>query len=124
MEHHRGPDMTLMAPGLRNHFVYHIVDKAGQVIYVGCTRRPEKRWSDHRQNPLRRDMIAAAKQFKMFGPYDFPTARRIEREHTFDLRPKFNKIPVTRDRKEAAWYLTGPPPRPYIDGTSSAQSIT
>lgn len=114
--HQCGPNMALAAPGLRNHFVYHVLNRRGEVIYIGCTRRPERRWKDHRRDLWRQDMVSEACRFKMFGPYDFPTARRIERAHTFDLKPKHNAIPITRDRREAHWWLGRKPHTPYIDG--------
>jgi predicted GIY-YIG superfamily endonuclease len=108
----------LIAQGLRNHFVYQVFNKAGDVIYVGCTRRPEKRWKEHQADPTRRQMVREARRFRMFGPYDYPTARRIEREQQFDLRPKHNAIPITRSRSEA-WWISGAKAT-YLDGGASA----
>lgn len=107
-------DPTLLAPGLRNHFVYHIYDKDGDVIYVGCSRRPFKRWREHKQDGRMRGMVSEAARFKMFGPFDYPTARRIERERQYDLRPRYNTIPITRDRNEAAWIAYAP--FTYLEG--------
>lgn len=111
MKHHRGGngDPSLIAHGLRNHFVYHVYNASGEVIYIGCTRRPEMRWREHKQDCTRRKMVAEAHRFKMFGPYDYATARRIERERQFDLRPKHNPgLPITRDRADAWWIKNAP----------------
>lgn len=120
MRHHRGGngDPAKIAPGLRNHFVYEVYDKSDTVIYIGCTRRPEARWRDHRADGTKTAMVKEAHRCRMYGPYDYPTARRIERAQQFDLRPKHNAIPITRTRDEA-WWITRAP-LTYLDAEVSA----
>lgn len=72
----------------RDHFVYRLYDDSGEVIYVGCTRRPRRRWLEHtKQSP---EMVAETAHRYMSGPYDGETARRIEREQLLALRPKYD----------------------------------
>lgn len=78
------PERT--APGLRNHFVYYLYDADGAVIYIGCTRNPEKRWREHGYQ--RPEMVAETVRCRMVGPYDFPTARRIEKREQYKHRPR------------------------------------
>lgn len=74
-----------IAPGLRNHFVYWLYDADDTVLYIGCTRRPEQRWIEHKSGSRRLGALVARK--RMAGPYDYPTARRIEREQQQLLKP-------------------------------------
>lgn len=87
--HGNGRHPELIRPGLRNHFVYVLKSRAGAVLYVGCTRRPEARWAQHRAQ--RPDMVALVASARMLGPYDYPTARRIERETQIRLSPIFGR---------------------------------
>lgn len=72
--------------GVRNHFVYFIYDERGEVIYIGCTRSPEKRWREHKST--RPQLAAEAAHCRMLGPYDFPTARQIEKREQYRHRPR------------------------------------
>jgi excinuclease UvrABC nuclease subunit len=74
--------------GLRNHFVYRVYDVDDEVIYVGFTRKPETRWKAHRWQS--RDMVAEAAYCRMAGPYDYPTARRIEALQIHQFQPYYN----------------------------------
>lgn len=74
--------------GVRDHFVYTLYGENDTVLYVGCTRRPEKRWREHRSGSNRK-MIAQVVRKKMSGPYDYLTARRLEREQQIALRPTY-----------------------------------
>jgi len=85
--HGNAKNPHLIAPGLRNHFVYLLADESGEVIYVGCTRNPEQRWRDHRTTKRWSSEVASK---RMVGPYDYPTARRIERELQDLHRPRYD----------------------------------
>lgn len=63
---------------VRNHFVYRYFDAAGDLLYVGCSHRPEVRLAEHRS--MRPGMCAAIAQIKVSGPYCYKTARGIERD--------------------------------------------
>jgi predicted GIY-YIG superfamily endonuclease len=106
----RNPEQ--LDPALRNHFVYWFYDADGECIYVGCTRHPEKRWRQHRQNSRR--IVAETARCRMAGPYSYFMARRIERAQQFDLRPKYCCIPITRYREDAPWIKHSPPT--YVGG--------
>jgi predicted GIY-YIG superfamily endonuclease len=79
-------DPSLIADGFRNHFVYWVYDDQGAVIYVGCTRNPKGRWQNHKYAKL--EMVAEAYYCRMAGPYDFRTARRIEKEQRHKHNPR------------------------------------
>lgn len=72
-------------PASREHFVYRIYDSAGRLLYVGCSMRPEKRWAEHRAD--RKSWTSRAQRFRMSGPYNYDTARRLEREALRDEYP-------------------------------------
>lgn len=73
----------------RENFVYWIYDDAGHVLYIGCTRCPEKRWNMHAiHNPR---LWAAASKCRMRGPYTRKVALQIERAAILDTRPPFNR---------------------------------
>lgn len=62
---------------VRNHFVYRYFDAAGDLLYVGCSHRPEIRWKEHKSS--RPGMCAAVVKVTMSGPYSYTKAREIER---------------------------------------------
>jgi predicted GIY-YIG superfamily endonuclease len=72
--------------------VYTLYGEDNKVLYVGCTRRPEVRWREHCSGGNRR-MVSQVVRKKMSGPYDYLTARRIEREQQIALRPTYGRIP-------------------------------
>ena len=76
------------ADGNRNHFVYYVYDRAGEVIYIGCTRNLDRRWSDHKY--FRQPMQAEAVRVRVSGPYDYKTARRIEKSEQYRYRPRYD----------------------------------
>ncbi|QAU07146.1 G-I-Y Y-I-G endonuclease [Gordonia phage Asapag] len=63
---------------VRNHFVYRYFDADGDLLYVGCSHRPEIRLREHRST--RPGMCAAIARIKVSGPYCYKTARGIERD--------------------------------------------
>jgi hypothetical protein len=97
----------------RDHFVYRLYNAAAECIYVGCTRHLDARWLQHRQE--RHAMVAETDRCVIAGPYDYVTARRVEREQQYDLRPKYvSTIPMTRSRDDAPWAKYAPPT--YVGG--------
>jgi hypothetical protein len=96
-------------PGLRNHFVYYTYNAAGEVIYIGCTRQPETRWKQHQyMNPA---LAAEATHCRMSGPYDFTTARRIEKREQYKHRPRHDaRHPDRWNHLLAAVYESGGQP--------------
>jgi len=65
-------------PMLRNHFVYRYFDENGALLYIGCSIQPEVRYREHRQ--MRSEMVDRIARIKMQGPYNYQTARQIERD--------------------------------------------
>lgn len=64
--------------GLREYFVYRCFNTAGELLYVGCTKRLSQRWSEHRtQRPVMTDQTARC---RLQGPYTREVALRIEKE--------------------------------------------
>lgn len=59
----------------RPHFVYRILNGRGRVVYVGCTSNLPLRMSEHRRGLLKKQ----GRRVEHIGPYDFHTARHIER---------------------------------------------
>ena len=70
--------MSESAPVVRDHFVYRVFDAEGQLLYIGCTMRPSKRWAEHKIE--RPGMVAAAARFRVQGPYPRPVARALEKQ--------------------------------------------
>lgn len=66
-----------MDPALREHFVYRCYDADSRLLYVGCTRRPEARWRQHKAD--RHLWVADVARTRMAGPHNYDTAREIER---------------------------------------------
>lgn len=81
-------------PTQRKHFVYRIYDGNGELLYIGCTNNPERRWVEHRTDNKR--MTAIARHFKLAGPYNYHTARRLEREALLTENPRFGMTPKRR----------------------------
>ena len=105
------PERT--AAGVRNHFVYYVYDELGEVIYIGCTRSPSRRWKQHKRwNPA---MVAAAYYCRMAGPYDFATARQVEKYEQYKYRPRFDaRHPNRWSKKEALLLQFGGKPGQYV----------
>ncbi|OBK22516.1 GIY-YIG nuclease family protein [Mycobacterium asiaticum] len=60
----------------REFFVYRVFDSTDQLLYVGCTKRLDKRWSEHKSN--RPGMVAATTRCRVQGPYTYEVARALE----------------------------------------------
>jgi len=81
-------------PLRREHFVYRAFDAAGDLLYVGCSNNPERRWAEHRTtSPW---WTEQARRFHLSGPYNYDTARRLEREALATEDPKYGMTPERR----------------------------
>lgn len=65
-----------MSDVVRDHFVYRVFDAASQLLYIGCTKRLDKRWVEHQSE--RPQMVARAATFKLQGPFPRAVARQME----------------------------------------------
>jgi len=74
-------------PTSRNHFVYRYFDATGALLYVGCSIKPEARFREHRQ--MRSEMVDRVARIKMQGPYNYQTARQMERDAIRAEDPEF-----------------------------------
>lgn len=79
---------ALRDPLVRNHFVYRLFDQAGALLYVGCSIRPVDRIKEHRM--MSPEMVAATARVKVQGPYNYQTARQIERAAILSEDPRCN----------------------------------
>lgn len=80
----------LREPGIRVHFVYRLLAEDGRLLYVGCSRRPVQRWRDLRGT--HRKLAAQVSRIRMAGPYDFKTARAVERDAITAGCPVYNQV--------------------------------
>lgn len=107
---------------MRDHFVYRAIDSSGRLLYVGCTGKPWKRWLEHRSGSLWADYVA---RFRVAGPYEKATARRIERAaiHTedpiFNGESLVNRAETRQRRKDMDRLLSGLPDKPSKDAPMS-----
>lgn len=102
------PTPGYMDPARREHFVYRAYDAAGQLLYVGCTLRPSLRYQEHKGQSR---WFCMASSFKMQGPYNYETARRLEREAIHSEHPIHNsneprrfRVGVLRNRISKRWF--------------------
>jgi predicted GIY-YIG superfamily endonuclease len=77
----------LMDPDLREHFVYRALDAEGRLLYVGCSMNVERRMAEHKAWGEWTHRVA---RLKLAGPYNYSTARRMEREAIQSEDPLFN----------------------------------
>ena len=99
-------------PQVRNHYVYRYYDLHGVLLYVGCTMRPEKRWREHQQD--RREMSKRVRTVRMQGPYNYDTAREIERVALRTERPVYAVTPQDQAAKQRRRGWIKRHMRPYI----------
>lgn len=102
------PRHDYMDPGLREHFVYRAFDADGALLYVGCSLNPEARHREHRGQSRWYPLAAT---FKMQGPYNYDTARQIERDAIRTESPRFNgnephkvRVQALRRRVSNRWF--------------------
>jgi predicted GIY-YIG superfamily endonuclease len=81
----------------REYFVYRMLDADGQLLYVGCTKRLDKRWSEHKSS--RRNMVPQVARCRLQGPYTRPVALQIERAAIRSEEPLYGWTP-TRHREK------------------------
>ena len=73
---------------VRDHFVYHVFDADGQILYIGCTKNLKQRWTNHRSG--KPAVVVAFARCKIQGPYTRTKALQIEKAAIFSRRPLFN----------------------------------
>lgn len=78
-------------PSLRKHFVYRAYDKDGVLLYVGCSMNLSQRWKDHRANKV---WAHLAVSFRLSGPYNYETGRRLEKEALATEQPLYAYTPL------------------------------
>lgn len=74
-------------PDRREHFVYRAWDADGRLLYVGCTMRLAERRSAHQTSS---QWFPLAARFRISGPYNYDTGRRLEREAIRSEMPLWN----------------------------------
>lgn len=81
-------------PLLREHFVYRAFNADGALLYVGCTYRLDSRLAAHRATS--KEWSDHAVKVKVSGPYNYETARDLERQAIHTERPLHNYTPERR----------------------------
>lgn len=87
-----------MDPDRREHFVYRVFDADDRLLYVGCSMRPSLRYQEHRGQSK---WFPLAAHFKMQGPFNYDTGRRLEREAIRTESPLWNHDEPKRFRLRA-----------------------
>lgn len=80
--------LAMKDPARREHFVYFAYDRAGSLLYVGCTMQPDLRLKGHGASNA--PWLEYVIRYRAFGPYNYDTARRIERNSINEHTPPFN----------------------------------
>lgn len=93
------PTSDYRNPERREHYVYRVFDAEGRLLYVGCTMRPAKRAKEHRDDrkPWIADVVGKP---RLAGPYNYETARAIERRALMTESPLHCETPYTRGAKQ------------------------
>lgn len=79
---------AIMDPTRRRHFVYCAYDNHGMLLYIGCTMQPELRMQGHKS--ARAEWLKYVVRYRAYGPYNYQTARRLERDAIREHQPPFN----------------------------------
>jgi predicted GIY-YIG superfamily endonuclease len=85
--------------GAREYFVYRAFNADGELLYVGCTKRPGLRWAEHKS--MRPRMVAEAVRFRVQGPYLREVALQIERVAIRTEEPLYGWTPTKNAEKRA-----------------------
>jgi excinuclease UvrABC nuclease subunit len=73
---------------LEDQFVYYVYGADDQVLYVGRSTNPDRRWQHHKH--VRPDMCAATQRVEVKGPFKRRSAARLEQTAINELEPPFN----------------------------------
>lgn len=86
----------------RTHFVYRAYDADGQLLYIGCTKSPQKRMAQHKYD---RRWFADATRFRLSGPYPEARAFLLEAEAIKAERPLHNYMHLKQSwcQRRAGW---------------------
>ncbi len=84
---------TIRTPLLKQHWVYRAFSTKDELLYVGCTVDPKGRQKEHSSQS---DWYRKAFRFTIAGPYNYETAREIERVAIATERPLYNWTPERR----------------------------
>lgn len=79
---------AIQDPARRQHYVYWAYDSSDVLLYIGCSMNLRRRWSEHRSD--QREWTKHAARFRLQGPYNYETARRLERAAIDSHEPPFN----------------------------------
>lgn len=90
---------TVWSHPLRDHFVYRFYDIEDQLLYIGCTKRPQQRWQEHRGS--RRHMTDRVHRIRMVGPFTRTVAREIEAQALSSENPLYGWTPQKRAESQA-----------------------
>lgn len=85
-------------PNIREHYVYRALNASDELLYVGCSLNPPKRVVEHKSTS---DWYGQATRYKLSGPYNYETARELERQAIATERPLYNYTPERRAWKMA-----------------------
>lgn len=87
----------------RTHFIYRAFDEFGQLLYIGCTKDPSRRWTQHRAEGGPSTWVQYARDFKMVGPFPKTDAFAREAAAIEAEQPAFNALSAHR-RSQGANY--------------------
>lgn len=80
--------LAMKDPSCREHFIYFAYDAQGLLLYVGCTMQPALRLKGHEANNA--PWLEYVVRYRALGPYNYDTARRMERDAINEYQPPFN----------------------------------
>lgn len=80
--------LAMKDPNRREHFVYFAYDRLDRLLYVGCTMQPDLRLKGHEASHA--EWLEYVVRYRALGPYNYDTARRMERNAINENQPPFN----------------------------------
>lgn len=101
----------------QSHFVYRCYDKAGTLLYIGCTVDLKQRIADHRRGrqAASRWLAVFMDRHEVEGPFrDRDAGREAERKAIQAERPLFN-YQHTASETQAAWMQRAPIARYLVE---------